>query len=196
MSKGDGHGMSFVYDWQLFTEKNREYSHPIGQSKCKTYSIEDYAKGCLYYIKENSCCALNKKTCVCFTDNYKLCEKHVRDTIISQPPRTNDGHYKNNSISSQNSRSTSLIPTKTITLSNHKTHSKDYYPKTFKEQKRYLLQNNFTCICFSCLHYVPSKKSPTCNAGYAFNKRKKTCPIFSYRKSGTISLGDNSNAQK
>ena len=43
MSKGDGHGMSFVYDWQLFTEKNREYSHPIGQSKCKTYSIEDYA---------------------------------------------------------------------------------------------------------------------------------------------------------
>lgn len=21
MSKGDGHGMSFVYDWQLFTEK-------------------------------------------------------------------------------------------------------------------------------------------------------------------------------
>lgn len=74
MSKGDGHGMSFVYDWQLFTEKNREYSHPIGQSKCKTYSIEDYAKGCLYYIKENSCCALNKKTCVCFTDNSKLCE--------------------------------------------------------------------------------------------------------------------------
>ena len=136
------------------------------------------------------------QTRVCFTDNSKLCEKHVRDTIISQPPRTNDGHYKNNSISSQNSRSTSLIPTKTITLSNHKTHSKDYYPKTFKEQKRYLLQNNFTCICFSCLHYVPSKKSPTCNAGYAFNKRKKTCPIFSYRKSGTISLGDNSNAQK
>lgn len=158
MSKGDGHGMSFVYDWQLFTERNREYSHPIGQSKCKTYSIEDYAKGCLYYIKENSCCALNKKTCVCFTDNSKLCEKHVRDTIISQPPRTNDGHYKNNSISSQNSRSTSLIPTKTITLSNHKTHSKDYYPKTFKEQKRYLLKTILHVYVLVVCIMFPAKK--------------------------------------
>ena len=98
MSKGDGHGMSIVYAWQLFGKTSNIREVP----SCIHYDRSSIAESCKYFDYISGNCGKNEEQCVYLSAETKSCKYYEQCSVNHLRPVKESGSVKNSLLTSKN----------------------------------------------------------------------------------------------